>query len=161
MKEFTVTSTAFNPETHIPARYSCEGEDISPDLSWSGVPEGTKIFAVACLDPDAPPGTWVHWVLYDLSGDASGLEENLAKSEVLPNGAKQGLCWGVDSFSRVGYYGPCPPPGHGDHRYYFNVYALDVETLGVGSRATWPDVERAMEGHILGKGTLMGKYRRD
>lgn len=161
MKKFTVTSTAFVHESYIPARYSYEGEDISPELSWSGVPEKTQSYVIACLDPDAPPGTWVHWVLYDLPGDTLGLEENLAKNEVLPNGAKQGLCWGVDSFTRVGYYGPCPPVGHGDHRYYFHLYALDVKSLGLNPRATWPEVEQAMDGHILGKGTLMGKFRRD
>ena len=133
---FTLTSPAFLHEERIPSQYTCEGEDISPGLEWSNVPEGTKSFTLSCLDPDAPPGTWVHWVLYDLPAGANSLDENLPKSEKLENGALQGACWGVDSFSRVGYYGPCPPPGHGDHRYF--------SSLRFGHRITFAAAQRHM-----------------
>ena len=157
---FTLTSSAFLHEERIPSQYTCEGEDISPGLEWSDVPEGTKSFTLSCLDPDAPPGTWVHWVLYDLPAGASSLDESLPKLEKLENGALQGACWGVDSFSRVGYYGPCPPPGHGDHRYYFRLYALDTESLLLPPNATWFQVEKAHSGHILGTTEYMGTYSR-
>ena len=157
---FTLTSSAFLHEERIPSQYTCEGEDISPSLEWSDVPEGTKSFTLSCLDPDAPPGTWVHWVLYDLPAGASSLDENLSKSEKLENGAFQGACWGVDSFSRVGYYGPCPPPDHGNHRYYFRLYALDTESLSLPPSATWFQVDKALAGHVLGTAEYMGTYSR-
>ena len=157
---FTLTSPAFLHEERIPSQYTFEGEDISPGLEWSNVPEGTKSFTLSCLDPDAPPGTWVHWVLYDLLAGASSLDENLPKSEKLENGALQGACWGVDSFSRVGYYGPCPPLGHGDHRYFFRLYALDTESLSLPPNATWFQVEKAFSGHVLGTAEYMGTYSR-
>jgi len=157
---FTLTSPAFLHEERIPSQYTFEGEDISPGLEWSNVPEGTKSFTLSCLDPDAPPGTWVHWVLYDLLAGASSLDENLPKSEKLENGALQGACWGVDSFSRVGYYGPCPPLGHGDHRYFFRLYALDTESLSLPPNATWFQVEKAYSGHVLGTAEYMGTYSR-
>ena len=116
---FIITSPAFQQDRRIPDRFTCEGEDISPRLEWSGVPDSTGSFTLSCLDPDAPPGTWVHWVLYDLAADARSLDEGVPKSAQLENNTLQGACWGVDSFDRVGYYGPCPPPGHGNHRYYF------------------------------------------
>ena len=158
--DFTLTSPAFLHEERIPSQYTCEGEDISPGLEWSNMPEGTKSFTLSYLDPDAPPGTWVHWVLYDLPAGASSLDENLPKSEKLENGALQGACWGVDSFSRVGYYGPCPPPGHGNHRYFFRLYALDTESLSLPPNATWFQVERAFSGHVLGTAEYMGTYSR-
>jgi len=161
MEDFTLSTTAFKEGEEIPSKYTGEGKDVSLPLEWREVPEGAKSFTLTCLDPDAPPGTWVHWVLYDLPGDSTGLEEGVVKKEVLDSGAKQGACWGVDSFSRVGYYGPLPPPGHGWHRYYFTVYALDVESLGLNPRAELNEVEKAMEGHILGKASVMGRYRRD
>lgn len=161
MNKFTLTSTAFNEGEVIPSQYTCEGSDGSPLLKWKGVPEGTKGYALTCLDPDAPPGTWVHWVIYDLPSNLTELAENVQKMDTLDNGAKQGLCWGVDSFTRVGYYGPCPPPGHGYHRYYFTLYALDVESVGLSPKATQKDLEAAMEGHILGEATVMGRYKRE
>ena len=105
-----------------------------------------------------PPGTWVHWVIYDIPSDAVGLEEGISKKEALPNGAKQGLAWGVESFSRVGYSGPCPPPG-APHRYNFKLYALDA-MLNLAPKATKFDVEKAMKGHVLGQTELMGKFGR-
>ena len=157
---FIITSPAFQQDRRIPDRFTCEGEDISPRLEWSGVPDSTGSFALSCLDPDAPPGTWVHWVLYDLAADARSLDEGVPKSAQLENNTLQGACWGVDSFDRVGYYGPCPPPGHGNHRYYFRLYALDLETLSLPSNATWFQVEKAMEGHVLGTAETMGTFSR-
>lgn len=157
---FTITSPAFQQDRRISDRFTCEGEDISPRLEWSGVPDSTGSFALSCLDPDAPPGTWVHWVLYDLAADARSLDEGVPKSAQLENNTLQGACWGVDSFDRVGYYGPCPPPGHGNHRYYFRLYALDLETLSLPPNATWFQVEKAMEGHVLGTAETMGTFSR-
>ncbi|MFQ6615617.1 MAG: YbhB/YbcL family Raf kinase inhibitor-like protein [Fidelibacterota bacterium] len=161
MDEFTVSTPAFEDGDVIPSKYTCEGEDVSPPLEWSGVPDGTRSFALTCLDPDAPPGTWVHWVLYDVPGDSTRMDENVPKEKSMANGAKQGMSWGVDSFSRVGYYGPCPPQGHGYHRYYFTLYALDVDSVKLRSNASHRDLEKAMEGHILAKAVVMGRYKRD
>ena len=157
---FELTATAFLNEERIPIQYTCEGKDISPKLEWSDVPEGTKSFTLSCLDPDAPPGTWVHWVVYDIPAGIRNLDENLPKSEELENGTLQGASWGVDSFSRIGYYGPCPPPGHGDHRYYFRLYALSTESLSVPRNATWFQIEKALDGHLLGTAEHMGTYSR-
>jgi Raf kinase inhibitor-like YbhB/YbcL family protein len=154
----SLTSPSFDEGGMIPKKQTCDGTDLSPALQWSGAPEGTKSFALVMDDPDAPPGTWVHWVIYDVPGDAKGLEEGVPKKETLPNGAKQGSVWGVESFSRVGYFGPCPPPGK-PHRYYFKLYALDA-TLNLPPKATKFDVEKAMKGHILAQTQLMGKYGR-
>jgi Raf kinase inhibitor-like YbhB/YbcL family protein len=109
-------------------------------------------------DPDAPPGKWVHWVVYDLPRDASGLPEGVPRMERLSNNAAQGQCWGVKAFSRLGYYGPCPSPGP-PHRYYFKLYALD-RMLGLALRSTNTDVLRAMDGHVLAQADLVGTYRR-
>jgi len=155
---FSVTSSAFQHEANIPKKYSCDGDDVSPQLKWSDAPAGTKSFAIIMDDPDAPPGTWVHWVLYDLPGDTKELAENFPKGETHKNGAKHGACWGVDDFSRVGYYGPCPPPGS-PHRYYFKIYALDTP-LNLKPKATKSDLLNAMKGHILGETQLLGKYGR-
>ena len=153
-----LTSKAFKAKAGIPKRHSCEGEDLSPALSWTGLPAKTQSLALIMDDPDAPPGTWVHWVLYDLPSDLGGLDEGIAKRESLPNGAKQGLCWGVDEFDRVGYYGPCPPPGK-PHRYFFKLYALDKK-LGLPARATKAALIEAMQGHIAGQAELVGLYQR-
>ena len=157
---FELTATAFLNEERIPIQYTCEGKDISPRLEWSDVPEGTKSFTLSCLDPDAPPGTWIHWVVYDIPAGIRNLDENLPKSEELENGTLQGASWGVDSFSRIGYYGPCPPPGHGDHRYYFRLYALSTESLSVPRNATWFQIEKTLDGHLLGIAEHMGTYSR-
>jgi len=161
MAEFSLSTTAFKDGGVIPSRHTGEGVDVSPALEWTGAPEGTKSFALTCLDPDAPPGTWVHWVLYDLPGDQTGLEEGISKTDTLDSGAKQGVCWGVDTFDREGYYGPLPPPGHGWHRYYFTIYALDVDSLGLDPGAELREVEASLEGHLLGKAKVMGRYKRD
>jgi len=148
-----VTSTAFTEGGTIPKKYTCDDADLSPALAWSGVPQGTRSLALIADDPDAPAGTWVHWVLYDLPADLTSL----------PDGAQglgaQGLgSQGTNDFRRSGYGGPCPPKGPA-HRYYFKLYALDTQ-LNLKSGASKADVEKAMKGHILAQGQLMGKYGR-
>jgi Raf kinase inhibitor-like YbhB/YbcL family protein len=149
-----VTSSAFQAGQTIPTKYTCEGADISPPLQWSGVPAGAKGLALICDDPDAPVGTWVHWVLYDLPITATDLAENVPALETLSSGAKQGM----NDFKRVGYGGPCPPPGK-PHRYYFKLYALDAALL-LKPRASKQGVLRAMDGHILAEARLSGTYQR-
>ncbi len=149
-----VTSSAFKSGGSIPAKYTCEGEDVSPALKWSNVPGTTKSLALICDDPDAPMGTWVHWVIYDIAPTLSELPEAVPPSEVTPQGAKQG----INDFRRTGYGGPCPPPG-GAHRYFFRLYALDIEP-GLPPGASKSDLLRVLEGHILAEGELMGRYQR-
>src|SRR5437867_5177875 len=153
---FSVTSTAFKEGAAIPVKHTCDGADVSPPLAWSGAPAGTGAFALIADDPDAPAGTWVHWVLYDLPGTASQLPESVAKTELPPElgGATQGK----NDFRRTGYGGPCPPPGPA-HRYFFKLYALDA-SLKLKAGATKRDVEAAMQGHVLGTAQLMGTYGR-
>ena len=155
---FTLTSSAFSNEETIPKKYTCDGEDVSPLLQWSDAPAGTKTFAIIMDDPDAPPGTWVHWVLFDLPGTLTELAENFPRTETHSSGAKHGACWGVDDYDRVGYYGPCPPPG-APHRYYFKLYALDT-VLNLPVKATKAQLLAAMKGHILGETQLLGTYGR-
>jgi hypothetical protein len=149
-----LTSTAFQADGAIPKKFTCDGPDVSPALAWSDAPAGTQSFALIMDDPDAPVGTWVHWVLYDLPAGAHELAEGLAKQEELPGGARQGR----NDFRRIGYGGPCPPSGPA-HRYFFKLYALDGK-LGLKAGATKADVEKAMKGHILAQGALMGRYGR-
>ncbi len=153
---FSVTSTAFKEGASIPVKHTCDGADVSPPLAWSGAPAGTGAFALIADDPDAPAGTWVHWVLYDLPGTASQLPENVAKTELPPElgGATQGK----NDFRRTGYGGPCPPPGPA-HRYFFKLYALDTP-LRLKPGAAKQDLEAAMKGHILATAQLMGTYAR-
>ena len=151
--EIKITSSAFEEGGFIPAKYTCDGADVSPPLQWDAVPEGTKSVALICDDPDAPMGTWVHWVLFNLPSDAKELAENIPAEETLPNGAKQG----VNDFGRIGYGGPCPPGG--THRYFFKIYALDTE-VGLEAGADKRQLLKAMEGHILEQGQLVGKYKR-
>ncbi|MBI4350179.1 MAG: YbhB/YbcL family Raf kinase inhibitor-like protein [Elusimicrobia bacterium] len=156
----TVTSPAFGNNEYIPAKHACGGPDVSPELKWAGLPEGAKSVAVIMDDPDAPPGTWVHWILFNIPPALDGLKENVAKTEVLPDGSRQGRVWGVseDDFSRIGYFGPCPPPGK-PHRYFFKVYVLD-ELLGLPAGTTKSALLKAMEGHILARAELVGLYKR-
>jgi Raf kinase inhibitor-like YbhB/YbcL family protein len=148
-----ISSTAFNEGEMIPKKYTCDGENVSPSLEWTGIPKGTKSLALICDDPDAPRGTWVHWVLFNIPADASGLTENVSPRSTLKNGARHG----INDSRKLGYDGPCPPGG--THRYFFKVYALAVE-LSLESGATKAQLLKAMEGHILGEGQLMGKYKR-
>lgn len=149
-----VTSPDFRHGEPIPRDFSCEGRDESPALAWRGVPVETRSFAVICDDPDAPRGTWVHWLLYNLPADTAELHRGVPQDPELPSGARQGL----NDSGDVGYGGPCPPPGK-PHRYFFRVHAL-------GSRLSLPpgvnrsDLEEAMAGHVLAVGTLMGTYER-
>jgi Raf kinase inhibitor-like YbhB/YbcL family protein len=149
-----ITSTAFAERQPIPTKFTCDSIDISPALAWTGAPPETKSFALIADDPDAPVGTWVHWVIYDLPAGTASLPENVAKSQVLDNDAKQG----VNDFRQIGYGGPCPPPGK-PHRYFFKIYALDT-MLALKPGATKADVLKAMEGHVLAQGQLMGTYQR-
>jgi len=148
-----IKSSAFDEGAFIPGKYTCDGKDISPPLEWSLVPDGTKTFALICDDPDAPMGTWVHWVLFNLPGNIKELPGNVPPLGVLENGAKQGK----NDFGKTGYGGPCPP--RGTHRYYFKIYSLDKE-LDVNAGITKKELLKAMEGHILAEGQLMGKYKR-
>ncbi len=149
-----ISSTAFSAGETIPKKFTCDGPDVSPKLVWNEPPAKTQSFALIMDDPDAPVGTWVHWVLFDLPGDTKELAEGVPKQEQLANGARQGR----NDFGKIGYGGPCPPPGN-PHRYFFKLYALDAKlNLKVG--ATKADVERAMKGHILAQGELVGKYGR-
>ncbi len=150
-----LTSAAFVHHGEIPAKYTCEGEDISPPLSWSGVPSGTKSFVLIVDDPDAPDPkapkmTWVHWVLYDIPSSVTRLPEGLTG---LPAGSKSGL----NDWKRTGYGGPCPPIGR--HRYYHHLYALDTVLPDLG-RATKAEVENAMKGHVLAHTELIGTYEK-
>jgi Raf kinase inhibitor-like YbhB/YbcL family protein len=148
-----IRSSAFDNGAFIPEKHTCDSLDISPPIEWSQAPEGTKTFALICDDPDAPMGTWVHWVVYNIPGNINNFSENVPRLEVLENGAKQGK----NDFRRIGYGGPCPPGG--THRYYFKIYALDKE-LDVDVGITKKELLAAMEGHILALGQLMGRYKR-
>jgi Raf kinase inhibitor-like YbhB/YbcL family protein len=155
--EMTVTSTAFQPGGKIPTIYTCQGNDFSPPLAWSNPPEGTKSLALIMDDPDAPMGTWVHWVVYNLPPGTSELLEGASAANAekfnLPVGTQQGQT----SFKRSDYGGPCPPSG--SHRYIFHLYALDIPLDSPGmDRAA---LVKAMDGHILASGTLMGTYQKE
>ena len=149
-----ISSAAFSAGETIPKKFTCDGPDVSPKLSWSEPPAKTQSFALIADDPDAPVGTWIHWVLFDLPADTKELAEGVAKLEQLPNGARQGR----NDFGKIGYGGPCPPPGN-PHRYFFKLYALDAK-LNLKAGSTKADVERAMKGHILAQAELIGRYGR-
>jgi len=149
----TVTSSAFTEGAMIPKKHTCDGEDISADLRWSGVPQGAKSLALICDDPDAPVGTWVHWVLFNIPADVAALPAGIPADAALQNGARHGK----NDFRKLGYGGPCPPGG--THRYYFKLYALDT-VLNLESGSTKAQLLAAMKGHILAEGQLMGKYKR-
>jgi Raf kinase inhibitor-like YbhB/YbcL family protein len=143
-----ITSSAFAEGEMIPKKYTCDDENISPHISWSDLPDGTMSLAMIMDDPDAPVGIWVHWVLYNIPADQDGL----------PEGVKGIGMEGKNTSGKVGYGGPCPPKGPA-HRYFFKVYALGT-VLDLGAGVTKGDLERAMQGHILAQGQLMGKYQR-
>ncbi len=151
---FNLESNAFKDGGDIPRKFTCDGEDVSPNLTWNEPPAGTKSLALIADDPDAPAGTWVHWVAYDIEPQTLELREGTAKTEAVPGIGKQGL----NDFKKIGYGGPCPPPGK-PHRYYFKLYALDTR-LDLKSKVTKRDVEQAMKGHILAQTVLMGRYKR-
>ncbi len=151
--EIKITSSAFTDGGMIPSKYTCDGKDMSPDLSWQGVPQDTKSIALICDDPDAPMGTFVHWVLFNLPADTTQLPENYPEDETLGDGVRQG----ITDFGKTGYGGPCPPSG--THRYFFKIYALDT-VIDMVSLVDKPKLLEAMDGHILAQGQLMGKYKR-
>ncbi len=147
-------STDFASGGIIPKPLTCDGDDRSPALEWKASPSGTQSFALIADDPDAPVGTWVHWVIFDLPPNLRSLPQGFPKSEQSADGSRQG----TNDFKKIGYGGPCPPPGK-PHRYFFKLYALDIK-LNLKPGATKKDVERAMQGHILERGEYMGRYSR-
>ena len=154
---FTLTSPSFQPHGQMPSRHTCEGEDLSPALAWSGVPEGTRSLALVVDDPDAPDPaapkvTWVHWVLYDLSPIENELPEGARRTE-LGTGTRMGR----NDWGRLGYGGPCPPIGR--HRYFFKFYALDLVLGDLGS-PTKRELEDAMDGHVVARAELVGTYQK-
>ncbi|CUU07630.1 phospholipid-binding protein, PBP family [Candidatus Kryptobacter tengchongensis] len=155
-KMFSIKSTAFKYGETIPKKFTCDGQDYSPELSWENAPAGTKSFALICEDPDAPGRTFIHWVIYDIPANVTRLAENVKKVGLVDDKIKQG----INDFGRIGYGGPCPPRGHKPHRYIFKLYALDVETLGLNSGATAEQVEAKAKGHILGEAKITGLYGR-
>src|SRR5438094_2839023 len=151
---FALTSPAFEAGGNIPAEFSCQGADASPALSWADPPSKTQSFALVVDDPDAPSGTWVHWVAYDLPATLHSLPEGVPKQENVPGGGIQG----ENDFQKIGYGGPCPPPGK-PHRYFFKLYALDAP-LKLKPRATKEQVMEALKPHLLGESQLMGTFAR-
>ncbi len=150
---FEIKSSAFSNNGAIPPKYTCDGQDISPPLSWNDAPAGTKSFALISDDPDAPMGTWVHWVVWNIPAQSVSLKEGIENTTRLTDGTMQG----ISDFKRTGYGGPCPPSG--THRYFFKLYALDT-TLDLPANTTKAQLEKAMKGHILGQTQIIGTYSR-
>lgn len=148
-----LSSTVFKHGASIPKQYSCDGPNISPPLQWSGTPQNTQSFTLIVDDPDAPRGTWVHWILFNIPPGVVALPENIMKTRTIPNGARQGM----NDFREIGYGGPCPPGGK--HRYNFTLYALDTELM-IDPGSLRAAVEKAMQGHVLATSQLMGTYQR-
>jgi Raf kinase inhibitor-like YbhB/YbcL family protein len=160
MKTFKITSPAFAYGDSIPVKFTCDGDDVSPELEWVGIPENTKSLALICDDPDAPLGTWVHWVIFNIPPEINHFNEKYTPSKGLSGGLKreEGPIDGINDFRYYGYNGPCPPKGPA-HRYFFKLYALDT-ILNLKTGASKADVEKAMSGHIIAQTELMGKYQR-
>jgi Raf kinase inhibitor-like YbhB/YbcL family protein len=154
LESFKLSSPAFEPDGTIPKQFTCDGSNVSPALTWTGPPAGAKSLALIVDDPDAPAGTWVHWVIFDLPASARELAEGMPQDAELAGGARHGR----NDFRRLGYGGPCPPPGPA-HRYFFKLYALDAR-IGLKPGATKADLENAMKGHIIAKAELIGRYGR-
>ena len=148
-----IKSSAFGSCEMIPVKYTCDGADFSPPLEWAGSPAGTRSFALIFDDPDAPMGTWVHWVIYDIPPSSTLLVEGITREKDLPGGGTQG----INDFRKIGYGGPCPPGG--THRYFFKLYALNTE-LGLKPGITKDQLLKAMRGHILAEAQIMGTYKR-
>jgi Raf kinase inhibitor-like YbhB/YbcL family protein len=149
---FKLIIPAFSEGGLIPKLHTCDGADVSPSLEWSDEPGETRSFALIVDDPDAPAGTWNHWLLYDLSPSVMSLAQGYKPG-------KLGVS-GTNDFRRTGYGGPCPPKGHGPHRYFFKLYALDVSSLGLPPGARRPEIDQALRGHILAETQYMGRYER-
>ena len=150
----TLSSPSFSSGGDIPKKFTCDGADVSPQLSWTESPAGTKSFALLVDDPDAPVGNWNHWTLWNLPATTRSLFEGVSKDASLPDGTQQGK----NDFRKTGYNGPCPPPGK-PHRYYFKLFALDIE-LKLRPGAGKHELETAMKGHILAQAEWMGRYGR-
>jgi Raf kinase inhibitor-like YbhB/YbcL family protein len=149
-----LTSPAFKEGDTVPAKYTADGADKSPELRWAGAPDNTKSFALVCEDPDAPSGTWTHWVLFNIPADKTSLAEGVATDKELPDGSRQGK----NDFGKIGYGGPSPPKGK-PHHYHFKLYALDTK-LDLPAGATRKQVLDAIKGHVLAEGRLTGLYGR-
>jgi Raf kinase inhibitor-like YbhB/YbcL family protein len=149
---FKLTVEGFNDGESIPRQYTCEGKDVSPALRWEGAPEGTRSFALIMDDPDAPAGTWNHWLLWNIPPGTAKLDAGYRAGSVGVDG--------TNDFGRTGYGGPCPPKGHGPHRYFFKLYAIGVEALGAASGAKRRELDRALTGYVLAETQYMGRYER-
>jgi len=140
-------------DAFFPVKYTCDGENISPPIEWEGIPEGAEFLVLICDDPDAPGGTWVHWIVFNIPADINGLPENVLPERELKSNALQGM----NDFKKIGYGGPCPPSG--EHRYFFKLYALD-DRINLPSGAYKNQIFIAMEDHVLAQCNIMGKYSR-
>ncbi|WP_315785466.1 YbhB/YbcL family Raf kinase inhibitor-like protein [Bradyrhizobium sp. SZCCHNPS1003] len=145
-------SGAFVDRSTIPRRFTCDGENLSPHLQWANAPEGTRSYVLLCDDPDAPSGTWHHWAVYDIPPTQTGLVDGAAQ--------KPGLKQAANDFRKIGYGGPCPPPGHGVHHYHFRLLALSADHLNIRANASCRDVEREARKFTLAEATLVGLYHR-
>lgn len=152
---FQLTSTGFSDGQRIPKRFTCEGEDLSPPLAWSGAPPATRSFLLACDDPDAPAGTWHHWSLFNVPATATDLKEGLSRAAHV-----DAMRQAINDFGEMGYRGPCPPRGHGTHHYHFRLLALDIDQLSVKERAKCKEVETAARSHVIAAAELVGTYSR-
>ncbi len=153
MKTLEIRSSAFEQMGMIPDKFTCKGINVSPPLHWSGAPDGVKSFALIHDDPDAVSGTWVHWIIFNIPSSVAELHENIPSHKILENGARQG----ITDFGKIGYGGPCPPSG--THRYFYKLYALDI-MLDIPAGSSKENLLKAMTGHILAKGELIGKYKK-
>ena len=149
---FQLTLEDFSGEADIPRRFTCDGDDISPALRWAGEPSGTKSFALIMDDPDAPGGTWNHWLIWDMPASIHSVQEGAEDASVGKSG--------TNDFGRRGYGGPCPPQGRGSHRYFFRMFALDTATLGLPQGAKRSALEKALRKHVLAEAVYMGRYER-
>ena len=149
---FQLTSSAFPEGGNIPIIHTCDSANVSPPLTWSGEPEGVKSFALIVEDPDAPSRTWTHWLLYDIPAEVHQLEQGFQPGRLGMSGS--------NDFGKLGYGGPCPPKGHGPHRYFFRLFALNVPSLGLRDGENRVGVELAIRGHVLGEAQCMGRYER-
>ena len=154
---FALKSRNFVDGDRLEKIHTCDGDDLSPHLAWHGAPEKTKSYALICSDPDAPAGVWVHWVMYNIPANVGELEQGVGGDRVLANAAVQG----INSWGRFGYGGACPPKGHGQHRYYFYLYALDTMLSFEEDMVDKDMLERAMQRHVLATAQLMGTYSRE
>lgn len=146
--QFTLSSPAFESGQPIPRRFTCEGDNLVPPLAWNNVPDRARSFALIVEDPDAPRGTFTHWIQWNIPGEARALDDDSVGTP------------GKNDFQGTGYGGPCPPPQHRPHRYYFHLYALDVPALDLPPGAARPQLEAALEGHVVADGVLMGRFQR-